>query len=157
MNLQEIINKSNVFRSSLDALIDTIILHEDLLTNISNTWRVKDVLAHISWHEREMQNLFKTMSLVGSDYWLLTLQERNEKIFQDYIDIKEKRVLKEYKHSFIDMMIEMKKIPSEATTDPKLFDKMPLEWEPWKVVAGNTFDHYEDHIKQLKNHFEYLN
>lgn len=157
MELREIIDKSTISRNSLDKLVELIIHNGDLLTKISNTWRVKDVLAHISWHEREMENLFKGMSLVGSEYWLLPLEERNDKIFQDYFDIDENTVLTEYKQSFPDMMVEMKKLPSEATTNPKLFDKMPLEWQPWVVVAGNTFDHYKDHIKQLESHFDYLN
>lgn len=156
MKVHELIDKSKKLRNSLDNLIYIIIERNDLFGLISNEWRVKDVLAHISWHEREMENLIKNMSLEGSEYWLLPLQERNEKIFQDYFDIGEKELLNEYKQSFLEMINQMKDMTSEAMTNPKLFDKMPLEWEPWKVIAGNTFEHYKDHIKQLQNSFEYL-
>ncbi|MHA2029815.1 MAG: hypothetical protein ACW99A_11060 [Candidatus Kariarchaeaceae archaeon] len=156
MEKEEISKMSKNSRSRLDALIDILIDREKLLSSVSGKWRVKDVLVHISWHEREMENLVKTMNLEGSPYWLLPTHERNDKIFQEFFDLNTEKIVQEYKQSFTDMMGQFSKLPSNATVNPTFFKNMPKDWQPWKVFAGNMFKHYEDHIVQLKNRFDFL-
>jgi len=31
-----------------------------------------------------------------------------------------------------------------------MFREMPPEWAPWEVLAGNTFEHYEQHVEDLR-------
>ena len=35
-------------------------------------------------------------------------------------------------------------------TDPTGFPNMPPDWQPWLVIAQNTYQHYQDHIKDVE-------
>jgi hypothetical protein len=28
---------------------------------------------------------------------------------------------------------------------------MPEDWEPWQVIAGNTYEHYQEHIPDIRD------
>jgi hypothetical protein len=30
------------------------------------------------------------------------------------------------------------------------FKDMPSDWLPWQVLAGNTFEHYDDHAADIR-------
>jgi len=38
----------------------------------------------------------------------------------------------------------------ENMTDPTGFPNMPPDWQPWLVIAQNTYQHYQDHIKDVE-------
>ncbi|MCE7735349.1 MAG: ClbS/DfsB family four-helix bundle protein [Candidatus Heimdallarchaeota archaeon] len=156
MKKQELIDLSEQQRLLLDQLMDVIIGKNDLLTLVSGRWRVKDIMAHIFWYEKEMENLIRSMSLIGSEYWLLPTHERNEKIFQEYYEFSAEQIINEYQSSFRPMMDQVNELTENSMTNASVFDKMPLEWQPWELFAGNMFKHYEDHILQLQKRFEYI-
>ena len=156
MKKQELIGLSERTRSLLDKLIEKILDKHDLLTLVTDKWRVKDVMAHIFWYEKEIEKMIGPMTLQGSQYWVLPTHERNEKIFQDHYNQSEEEILEEYSGSFSSMMNQVNKLSENALSDPSFFNKMPSDWQPWKVFAGNMFKHYEDHITQLQNRFDYL-
>jgi hypothetical protein len=31
---------------------------------------------------------------------------------------------------------------------------MPPDWQPWTIIAQNTYEHYQDHIDDLKRWME---
>ncbi|MFV2014088.1 MAG: ClbS/DfsB family four-helix bundle protein [Candidatus Heimdallarchaeota archaeon] len=156
MRKQVLIEISERKRSLLDKLMEKILEKNDLLTLVTDKWRVKDVMAHIFWYEKEIEKMIKLMTLEGSQYWLLPTHERNERIFQDYYNQSKKEMLKEYKESFSPMIDQLNQLSENAMIDPSLYNNMPPDWKPWKVFAGNMFKHYEDHITQLQNRFDYL-
>src|SRR5947209_19757266 len=39
---------------------------------------------------------------------------------------------------------------AEDLNDPHRFKNMPQEWRPWKLIAGNSFKHYENHMPSLR-------
>ena len=45
-------------------------------------------------------------------------------------------------------------LPEDAYGDASRFPGMPAEWEPWFIIAGNTFSHYLDHTQSLKQLLE---
>ena len=49
-------------------------------------WSVKDLVAHITWSEREMVGVLAARALAGSDLWSLTNDERNEIVYQQNRD-----------------------------------------------------------------------
>jgi len=114
------------------------------------------VMAHILWYEKEIEKMIRDMALKGSQYWLLPTHVRNEKIFQDHYKHSEKSILEEYRLSFDPLMNRVNQLSENAVIDPSCFDNMPSDWQPWNVFAGNMFKHYDDHIVQLQNRFDYL-
>jgi hypothetical protein len=48
---------------------------------VAGEWSVKDVIAHVTWSEREMVGVLRAHALVGSELWNLSEDERNAAVF----------------------------------------------------------------------------
>ena len=114
-------------------------------------WSVKDVIAHITWHEREMINLIRQMALIGSALWQRPLDERNAAIYDLYKDKAFDEVLAEAEETHIELIPLLESLTDEQLNDSSHFAEMPPEWLPWDLIAGNTFRHYRDHTDDLRN------
>ena len=79
---------------------------------------MKDILAHITWHEREMLTVANAHALVGSDLWNLPLDQRNDAIYQENRNKDIKDVLAESKAVFEAMMKEMQTLSDEDLKIP---------------------------------------
>ena len=55
---------------------------------------------------------------------------------------------------FPELLGLLEALPEDAYGDPTSFPGMPAEWEPWFIVAGNTFNHYLDHTESLRQLLE---
>ena len=113
-------------------------------------WRVKDIRAHLTWHERQMLEFLQAGRFTGSDWWNLPLNERNRLIFEDNRNRSADDVREESRdvHEALVKMIET--LTDEQLNDPAQWPGMPAEWQPWDVIAGNTYRHYQDHTSDLK-------
>ncbi len=109
-------------------------------------WSMKDVIAHIAWYENEMTVLLGQKKFAGSEYWNLSLKERNEKIFQENKDKNIEEVLRNAKDVHERFMELLAKTSEKALNDPGCFPGMPAEWRPWEVIAGNSYEHYDYHL-----------
>ena len=47
-------------------------------------------------------------------------------------------------------MQEAQKLADEDLNDATRYKDMPEDWTPWEVVASNTFEHYPDHVAELR-------
>jgi hypothetical protein len=113
-------------------------------------WSVKDVIAHITWYEREMVGLLEAMALEGSDLWQLPQDERNVPIYEEnrYRPLEE--VLSEAEQVHEQLFEALASLPEAALSDASHFREMPSEWSPWEVIASNTYEHYHQHIPDIR-------
>ena len=126
--------------------------HEELtFPGASGDWSVKDVIAHITWHEREMFNVAFERKLAGSDWWDLPLDDRNQKIYELNQNLEIEDVLEDSKSTFEGLIEALQTLSEEDLMDPRYFVNMPHDWVPWELFADNTYLHYEDHLPDLKN------
>ena len=52
------------------------------------TWTLKDVLAHLAWHEREVAQALQARDFSNaSDWWVLPTDERNRRIYEAHRDL----------------------------------------------------------------------
>ena len=102
------------------------------------------------WYEREMVGMLRSRALIGSDLWALPLDERNAGVHEETKDMTLKEVRAESSRVFPELMEQLEALPQEAYGDASCFPGMPAEWEPWFVIAGNTFRHYSDHTESLQ-------
>ena len=112
-------------------------------------WSVKDVIAHITWYEREMIGMLKAMALEGSDLWQLPQDERNIPIYEQNKDRPLEEVLSEAEQVYDQLFEAIASLSEDELSDPSHFRGMPSEWIPWDVIAGNTYDHYYQHIPDI--------
>jgi Protein of unknown function (DUF1706) len=137
-------------RAKWDALVKGLTPSELTLLGVSGDWSVKDIIAHISWHEREMFSVIVQRKLAGSDLWDLPLDQRNKIIYEENKNRDLKDVLDDSSAVFASLMEVMQTLTDDDLQDPSHFAEMPSDWKPWELFAGNTYEHYDDHFTDVQ-------
>lgn len=137
-------------RYELDSMLSEIPRDKMEWKDEDMVWTVKDVIAHIGWYENEMVNLLRQKSLEGSEWWNLSLQERNEAIQTMNRGRDLQSVLDSEADTYQTLLNFLEDLNEADLNDPAAFAGMPVEWQPWSVIASNTHEHYQDHVEQLK-------
>ena len=91
----------------------------------SGPWSLKDILAHIAWHDDQMIELCEIKVLAGSPWWEFSTDERNAKIYEEYKDMPLDEVLAFFETAYEGMMKALKTLSDEDLNDPKRFHDMP--------------------------------
>jgi hypothetical protein len=112
-------------------------------------WNIKDLIAHITWYEREMVELLRDRRLEGSEWWRHSNEKRNQLIYAANRDLQLVEVLGEAEQVHKELVGELERLEDEDLHDPKRFAGMPQDWIPWKIIADNTYQHYQAHIPFL--------
>jgi hypothetical protein len=119
-----------------------------------SSWTLKDVIAHLTWHEREMLGMIQRRNVDGSDLWLMPTDERNQVIYVQYRETPAEQVLSDSRQVHQDLVQALERLEEEALVDPARFGNMPSDWRPWDILAGNTYAHYAEHILSVQNWLE---
>lgn len=137
------------FQSALKKLSAEKMIH--LLAD--REWTIKDVIAHITWHENEMIGMVNAREVDGSPLWQLSTDDRNHQIYLHYKDRQLADVLLEADRVHAEMMKVLAVVAEDELNDPSRWKNWPEawsgEWTPWKVIASNTYEHYADHLPDL--------
>jgi hypothetical protein len=110
----------------------------------------KDVVAHVTWYEKQIVGVLKARALVGSELWDVSLEERNAAIHEENKDRPLVDVLAESKRVFAELVSLIRSLSDADLHDPSRFPGMPADWRPWKLIAENTFEHYRGHLEELE-------
>jgi hypothetical protein len=146
------LNKVRSSRSRFDALLATFTDEQMTQPGTEDDWSLKDVIAHISWHERQMVDMLRARSLeegVGSDLWELPLHERNWAIYDSNRDRSFEDVRSESRQVYAELVELLAGLSEEDLTNPAHYKDMPDDWEPWRLIASNTYEHYDDHAEAI--------
>ena len=138
-------------RAAWDGLISGLDPAQMSQPGVCNEWSVKDTIAHIIFFEKEIIGMLKARALAGSDLWDLPADERNAVIFQQNRHLSMEKILADSAQTYHDLHVQLESLPSEAMTDPKCFPGMPADWQPWKIIAENTFEHYTHHAADIRS------
>jgi hypothetical protein len=149
-NKSELLKRIRKSREKLDSQLENLDPVQKTVPGVSGDWSVKDILAHITWHEREMLKVIHVRALAGSDLWDLPLDQRNAAIFEENKDRALKDVLEEYSTVFAELITAIDRLADGDLHDAGHFAQMPSDWNPWELFADNTYLHYEDHLIDLK-------
>jgi len=117
--------------------------------NAIGAWSLKDLLAHLTWFEREIANLIEQRALVGSDLWNLPTGERNHAVYMEHRDLPLEKVQDEARQVQTKLVNAFQTLTDDELNDPSRFAHMPPDWEPWRIIAGSTYFHYYEHLPQL--------
>jgi hypothetical protein len=115
----------------------------------SGGWSLKDVVAHITWHENEMIAMLYESALTGSPWWSLPLNDRNRRIYALNRDLSLEFVLEQSRQVHAELSRLLHQISEEDLNDPLRFKDMPAEDQPWQYFVTNTYEHYRDHFADL--------
>ena len=137
-------------RAEWDALVTQIGPDRMTQPGVEGDWSVKDIIAHVTWYEREMLGVLRERALVGSDLWNLPLDQRNATIFEQNKQRALDAVLEESRQVFPQLLELAAGLSDEELNDPHRFSEMPEKWSPWELVASNRYTHYPDHIGSIR-------
>jgi hypothetical protein len=94
--------------------------------------------------------LLETRELAGSELWELPADERNVPIHESNKELPLEEVLAESNRVFERLWELVSQLADEDLMQASRFDQMPEDWEPWQVIAGNTYEHYQEHIPDIR-------
>lgn len=136
-------------RTRLNEALEKFTDEQMLAPNRIGVMSIKDVLAHILWYEREMIGVLEQRALIGSDWWMLPLDERNAKIIEQIAILPLAEVRTDSEVVFSRLCALLRLVTDDDLLDPTRYKEMPAEWLPWEVIASNTYEHYADHLRDL--------
>ena len=114
-------------------------------------WSVKDIIAHVTWFEREMIDFLNDRALAGSELWILPPNERNAAIYAENRSRPLAEVLAEAPQVYRQMLAGVEGLSDEELNSPKKFKNMPEDWVPWEILAQNSYEHYDAHLPDIEN------
>jgi len=117
---------------------------------LAGNWSAQDIVAHITWYESETIGMIETRALEGSELWLLPQDERNKPIYEESKDRSLENVLTEAEQVYERLLRAIETLSEEELSESSKFKEMPAEWIPWKVIASNTFEHYHQHMPDVR-------
>jgi hypothetical protein len=150
MDRIELLERMRNEREAWDALLAEIPPQRMAEPGVDGDWSVKDIVAHVSWYERETAIMVEDRALIGSDLWQLPQDERNIPIYEENKHRPLDEVKAEAESVFQRLIRGIETLPDDALRDASLFREMPEEWIPWMVIASNTFEHYHQHIPGIR-------
>ena len=117
-------------------------------------WSIKDILAHIaSWHHRLLMLLVAAIrneepTISGPDN-VEEMDALNAQFYQENKSRSLDEVLNDFRTTHQRIVDIVRAMPEEDLMSPHRF-----AWskgEPlWQVIAGDTYEHYQEHTAQIK-------
>ena len=150
MEKETFLSTLHTSRSELDralAQVDESRLEEP---GVSGFMSVKDILAHITWFEKEMLAVLDQRTLAGSNWWDLPAGERNQHIFATNRDRPLAEVRASAQQVYALLLQALEGLEENELNDPSRFRNMPPDWIPYQLLAGNTYDHYDHHAADIR-------
>ncbi|MGZ3716180.1 MAG: DinB family protein [Ktedonobacterales bacterium] len=117
---------------------------------VNGAWSVKDIVAHVTWYEREMVGMLRTRALDGSTLWELSHDQRNMTLFEQHRDQPLAAVLADARQTFADLVTLVKGLAEEDLHDASRYRAMPPDWIPWELLADNSYTHYPQHTQAVR-------
>jgi hypothetical protein len=146
----DFLNTLRAQRAQWEALVTYFDTHDMLITGPDDGWSIKDIIAHITWYEREMVGMLRSRALVGSELWNLPLDDRNAQIHAEVGSLALNTVLDEADMIFADLLNEIEQLSENDLHDASAFEGLAAyDTPPWEVIASNTYLHYQQHIPEL--------
>jgi hypothetical protein len=146
---KEFLNKILSSRSELECVLSQFSPNMMESQGMVDKWSIKEIIGHVGWYEEEMVNVLSTKVFKGSELWELELQERNVEILKTFRGKSLDEVIKTEKENYQKMIDLLQTLEEKDLNDPGAFAEMPSDWQPWSVIASNTYEHYNDHIEDL--------
>ena len=137
-------------RGQWEELLAQIDEEHMLQPGATGKWSVKDVIAHVMDGERELVQIMHTHVVTGSELWNLSDDERNEIVYQQNRERPLQEIRSEEQQAYANLLAAAQTLSDDDLNDPHHFQRMPEEWVPWRIFAGNSFKHYQDHMPALR-------
>jgi hypothetical protein len=150
MRKQDLLDNLTTERRLWENLLEEVGAERMTEPGVVGEWSVKDIVAHVTWYEREMVELLKDRALQGSELWELPHHERNAAIYEQNRHRSLDDVLGEAEAVYRQFYTLAEILTDEDLTDPSRYRNMPADWIPWRIIAENSYEHYRQHCKAVR-------
>ena len=113
-------------------------------------WTVRDIVAHLTWFERETIELIRTRRFVGSPLWERPSEVRNAAILAESRAKSWETVRTEAATTRVTLLAALAELSDDDLYAPERFPPMPAELTPAQIIEDNTWLHYEAHRERLE-------
>jgi hypothetical protein len=114
---------------------------------VAGEWSIKDIIAHITWGERENIGVVRAHAVVGSELWQLSEDARNAAVFEQNRAQSLEEVLNESMRVFEEYVAAVESLSEEELNDPNGFPGTSAGWRPWRILYDPN--HYEEHGQSI--------
>jgi hypothetical protein len=145
----ELLDRIQTARADWDSVLAMIA--EECMTQpgVVGDWSVKDMIAHITWFERELVGVLQARALVSCDLWNMSQAERNAAVYEANRHRSLSDVRAEAQQVYQQLLAAIQTLTDDDLHDPRHCANMPTEWLPWQLLADNSYNHYADHSAKL--------
>jgi hypothetical protein len=151
---KSILNEMRTSYAALEEILTTLDKTQYFNEGVIPGWSIKDMLAHIaSWHHRllawldaAVRNQEPTIS--GPDS-VEEMDALNAQFYQENKSRSLDEVLADFRTTHQQIIDIVQAMPEEEMMSPHRFawsQGKPL----WQVIAGDTYEHYREHITQIQ-------
>ena len=114
-------------------------------------WSMKDVIAHISeWEGVAATRLEHGLgkSATPPEFEDIEIDERNRQYFERNAGLPLERVTAQERANWERLLAVADGMSDQQLNDTKLAKSGPPH-APWEMIAGNTHEHFDEHIEQI--------
>jgi hypothetical protein len=158
--MSELIDKASIFNemrtnyAALEEILAPLDKTQMTTRGVIDGWSIKDILAHIaSWHHRLLTWLDAAIrnvepAISGPDS-VEEMDALNAQFYQENKSRPLDEVLTDFRTTHQQIMDIIQAMREEDLISPQRFawtQGSPL----WQLVAGDTYEHYQEHRKQIQ-------
>ena len=140
--------------AALEAILAPLDKAQMTTPGVIGNWSIKDILAHITawqhrlltWLHAARHNQKPTISGPDSEE---EMDRLNEQFYQENKSRPLADVLGNFRSSYLQIMEAVQAIPEEDLIDPHRFAWLNGD-SLRQLVAGDTYDHYQEHQQQIE-------
>jgi len=123
-----------------------------------NEWSVKDIVVHVTFYERWLDKALRA-ALAGRPYTptdldALPIDERNARIFTENRGRDLDEALAAEQLAYLRLLESTERLPErdllDPTRGPELLAPFWADDPLWKSVAGETYEHYDEHTPSIR-------
>jgi hypothetical protein len=151
-------------------LIETLLVERErfdaLLAQFKTEWMtepmepggmcVKEIIGHITWYEQQCAEMLRARALIGSDLWKLPADDRNSAIQLMCRQYSVAELRDAGQRAFADLLAAVRDLSEEDLQDSSRFKNWPSDWVPWKVIASDSYEHYDQHAPDIRKYLRKL-
>ena len=115
---------------------------------------MKDVVAHITWYEKELLDGLQKKSIAESKFWNTDVETRNAMIFEETQDRTLEELLAESRNVFERLLKEIETISDDDLNSDVYIKRKEGTRVTHDFIGGLTFWHAEEHEDVLIDLFD---
>lgn len=157
MDKATLLDKIRSGYAALEAQLTPLDEAQMTTTSAGGGWSIKDILAHITaWHYRLLDRIGaisrnEEPTFLVSDGNDNEIDRLNAQFYEENKARPLNEILSDLRASNLSVIESVQAMADEDLTDPQRFAWM--DGDPfWNLVAGDTYDHYQEHIGSIQEH-----